>query len=93
MVLPAVLITSMKYLSGRYQSVLVKNTYSKNYFSEWKEVKVGVLQGPVLGPLLCHLYISDLPGSINNLSKPTLFADDTNIIVTHPDLTDFKEEI
>jgi hypothetical protein len=34
-----------------------------------------------------------LPGSINKLSKPTLFADDTNIIFTHPNLTEFKEEI
>jgi len=35
--------------------------------------------------------INDLPGSINNLSKPTLFADDTNIIFTHPNLLEFKE--
>jgi len=42
---------------------------------------------------MCLLYINDLPGSINNLSKPTLFADDTNIIFTHPNLTEFKEEI
>jgi hypothetical protein len=39
------------------------------------------------------LYISDLPGSINNLSKPTLFAYDTNIIITHSNLKEFKEEI
>ena len=38
-------------------------------------------------------YINDLPGSINKLPKPTLFADDTNIIFTHPNLTEFKEEI
>jgi hypothetical protein len=43
--------------------------------------------------LLFLLYINDSPGSINNLSKPTLFADDTNIIFTHPNLTEFKEEI
>jgi len=41
---------------------------------------------------MCLLYINDLPGSINNLSKPTLFADDTNIIFTHPNLNEFKEE-
>jgi len=35
------------------------------------------------------LYINDLPGSINNLSKPTLFADDTNIIFTHPHPSEF----
>jgi len=43
--------------------------------------------------LLFLFYINDLPGSINNLSKSTLFADDTNTIFTHPNLTEFKEEI
>jgi hypothetical protein len=67
--------------------------HDKNYLSEWKEIKIGVPQSSILGPLLFLLYINDLPGLINNLSKPTLFADDTNIIITHPNPTDFKEEI
>jgi hypothetical protein len=36
-----------------------------------------------------------MPGSINNLSnisKLTLFADDTNIIFTHPNPTEFEKE-
>jgi len=28
-----------------------------------------------------------------DISKPTIFADDTNIIFTHSNLTAFKEEI
>jgi hypothetical protein len=39
------------------------------------------------------LYINDLPGIINDISKPTMFADNTNIIITHSNLSDFKDEI
>jgi len=50
----------------------------------------------VISPLLFLLYIIDLPGSINNLSnlsKLTLFADDTNIIFTHPNPSELEENI
>jgi hypothetical protein len=81
------------YLNDRYQRVIIKNTNSKTYLFEWEKVKLGVPQDSILDPLLFLLYVNDLPGLINSLSKPTLFADDTNIIFTHPDLTEFKEEI
>ena len=81
------------YLNDRYQRVLINNTNSKNYFSEWEKTKSGVPHGSTVCPLLFLLYINDLPGSINNLSKSTLFADDTNITFTHTNLTEFKEEI
>ena len=71
----------------------VKNRYSKNYYSEWEEVKQGVPQGLILGALLFLLYINDLPGVINERWKPTIFADDTNIIFTQPDVMIFKQEI
>ena len=57
------------------------------------KVKQGAPQGSILGPLFFHLYINDLPGTTNDISKPTIFADDTNIIFTHSNLTDFKDEI
>ena len=81
------------YLNDRYQRVLIKNKYSKNCFCEWEKVKQGVPQGSILGPLFFLLYINDLPGIINDISKPTIFADDTNIIFTHSNLTYFKDEI
>ena len=81
------------YLSDRHQRVLIKNKYSKNCFSDWEKVKQGGPQGSILGPLFFLLYINDLLGIINDISKPTIFADDTNIIFAHSNLTDFKDEI
>ena len=84
------------YLGDRYQRVLIKNTSYKNYLSDGEKVKLGVPQGSILGLLLFLLYINDLPGSINNLSnlsKLTLFAEDSNIIFTRPNPTEFEEEI
>jgi len=80
------------YWIDRYQRVPIKNTYSKNHFSQWEKVKHGVPQGSILGPLFFLLYNNDLPGIINDISKPNIFMDGTNIIITHSNLTDFKEE-
>ena len=50
-------------------------------------------QGSILRPLFFLLYIKDLPGIINDISKPTIFVDYTNLIFTHSNVTDFKYEI
>jgi hypothetical protein len=81
------------YLSDRYQRVLIKNNYSKYCFSDWVKVKQEFPQGSIPGPLYFLLYINDLPGIINNISKPTIFPEDTNIFVTHSNYVDFKNEI
>jgi len=44
------------YLNDRYQRVLIKNKYSKNYFSEWEKVKQGVSQGSILDHCFSSLH-------------------------------------
>ena len=60
------------YLHNRKQRVILNGVYPS-----WKDIKAGVPQGSVLGPLLFIIYINDLP---NNLIFSTkLFSDDTSI--------------
>jgi hypothetical protein len=52
----------------------------KTVTSTLKEIKYGVPQGSVLGPLL-FLFLNDLPRVIQN-AEVELFADDTSILIT-----------
>ena len=67
------------YLSNRFQRIVLLGGKS-----EWLEIKAGVSQGFILGPLLFILYINDIVHEIHSNSR--LFADDTTfyIIVDFP---------
>ncbi len=70
------------YLTGRTQYV----TY-KNKISDFQNITCGVPQGSVLGPLLFIIYTNDLPNSMNT-SQCILFADDTTVYKSSPNIID-----
>ena len=61
------------FLCGRTQCVSVNGVTS-----EWAEVRSGIPQGTVMGPLCFLLYVNDLPEEVK-LSSIRLFADDAKI--------------
>ena len=60
------------YLTNRKQRVVLNGIESN-----WGEIKAGVPQGSVLGPLLFLVYINDLEEGIKSNVK--FFADDTSL--------------
>ena len=77
------------FLTGRTQRVIVNGAVSN-----WSNVKSGIPQGSVLGPILFVLFINDLPDAIS--SEVKIFADDTKIyrpIVTIQDKQLLQDDI
>ena len=68
------------YLSNRQQRVKINSS-----FSDWKEIKIGVPQGSVLGPLLFNVFVNDIFW-FSHRTKICNYADDTTIFACHPDL-------
>jgi hypothetical protein len=81
------------YLNDRYQRVMIKDKQSNNCFSNWEQIRLGVPQGSILGPIFFWLYINDLPAIIKDILKPTLFADDITIILTTFNCLQLKENL
>ena len=76
------LITLIKdFLSCRKQRVVLNGQHSS-----WADVKAGVPQGLILGPLLFLIYINDLPNGLNSNVK--LLADDTSLFSVVHNITD-----
>ena len=73
--------------------VVLKN-HSPSLCSKWGEITHVVPQGSAPGPLLFLLYINDLPQATNyDKSKIDLFVDDTSIIITNPNFTNFENSV
>ena len=82
--LPLQLLTS--YLTDRQQYTIVNQYKSKS-----RDVICGIPQGSTLGPLLFNIYINDLPLSLN--STIHLFADDTNLTLSHSNVSTLQQNI
>lgn len=70
------------YLKGRKQFVSINGSKS-----DIQNIKTGVPQGSVLGPLLFLIYVNDIPNAISDKEHQlVLFADDTNVFLKGKDL-------
>jgi len=83
------------YLENGDQRVLLSGKLSYINICNWGTITYGVPQGSILDLLDFLLYVNNLPKLTNfentriNL-KTILFADDTSVIVSNPNITDLE---
>ena len=63
------------------------------YFLNVSQLNTGFLNPHYLDHYFFPFYINDLPKIIYNISRPTLFADNTSIIITNSGPSEFKKNI
>ena len=63
------------YLKNRYQRIVINGQSS-----DWADLKSGVPQGAVLGPLLFLVFINDIVYVVRHC-KIRMFADDTCLFI------------
>uniref|UniRef100_A0A1B6M8U9 Reverse transcriptase domain-containing protein n=2 Tax=Graphocephala atropunctata TaxID=36148 RepID=A0A1B6M8U9_9HEMI len=85
----------ISYLKDRNQYVELSYIDKDNQISfvksQIKTIKYGVPQGSILGPILFLCYINGLPKSVSNInSRMFLYADDSNLLVSHKSLNEIQ---
>ena len=74
------------FLNNRKQRIVL-NCQSSN----WVDVKAGVPQGSIMGPLLFLIYINDLPEGL--ITNAKLFTNDTSLFSVVQDIAASTEEL
>jgi hypothetical protein len=80
------------YLVNSRQKVEIWHTELGKTSSNWETIKSGVPQGSILGPLLFLLYINNLPSGICIDCKLLLYAEDTSLLISGPDICDIQTQ-
>ena len=74
------------FLTNRKQRVVLNGQWSS-----WVDIRAGVPQGSILGPLLFLIYVNDLPDGLKTECK--LFANDTSLFSVVHDISTSASDI